>query len=260
MKNTDRDARKHGRNEDDARIDESNAESFPASDAPAWTSGAARSAEPAKEEAGRHEYEARRDLMPKGLPGISEDQIAQHWKLYEGYVKNVNLLNEKLAALSAKKDFGLEFAELKRRLGFEYDGMILHEHYFGVLKAGQKPLGEDAALSKQMKKSFGGFANWKDEFTAIGKMRGVGWAILYFDPRARVLTNHWIGMHEDGHPAGFVPILVMDVWEHAYMVDAGADGRPKYIEAFFKNVDWSKVDRALTEADRAAEGLALHEM
>jgi Fe-Mn family superoxide dismutase len=127
------------------------------------------------------------------------------------------------------------------------------------LKAGQKPLAEDAALVKAMKKSFGGFENWKDEFSAIGKMRGVGWAILYFDPRARVLTNHWIGLHEEGHPAGFVPILVMDVWEHAYMVDGGTEGRPRYIEAFFKNVDWPKAERALAEADRAAAGASLQE-
>jgi Fe-Mn family superoxide dismutase len=259
MKNMDKDGRKHGRKEDDSRVDESSAESFPASDPPAWTSGASSRTESGKGEAERHRYEVRQELRPKDLPGISEDQLAQHWKLYEGYVKNVNLLNEKLAALSEKKEYGPEFAELKRRQGFEYDGMILHEHYFGVLKAGQKPLGESAALSKQMKKSFGGFERWKDEFAAIGKMRGVGWAILYFDPRARVLTNHWIGMHEVGHPAGFVPILVMDVWEHAYMVDGGVDGRPRYIEAFFKNVDWSKVDRALAQADREG-GLALQEM
>ena len=192
-----------------------------------------------------HKYQVRQELKPEALAGIGEEQIAQHWALYEGYVKNVNLLDEKLAALADKKDFGPEFAELKRRQGFEYDGMILHEHYFGVLKPGQKPLGDGDALTKLMKKSFGGFQKWKDEFTAVGLMRGVGWAILYFDPRAQRLTNHWIGMHESGHPAGFAPILVMDVWEHAYMVDAGAAGRPAYIEAFFKNVDWRKTEREL---------------
>ncbi len=259
MKDMDKGARKHGRKEEDARVDESSDESFPASDSPAWTSGVSRTAEAAQP--GRHEYEVRQELRPKGLTGISEDQIAQHWKLYEGYVKNVNALNGRLAALSAEKSYGPEFAELKRRLGFEYDGMILHEHYFGVLKSGRKPLGEDfAALMKRLKKSFGGFAHWKEEFSAIGKMRGVGWAILYFDPRAGVLTNHWIGMHEEGHPAGFVPILVMDVWEHAFMVDGGADGRPAYIEAFFNNVDWSKADGALVEAERAAPGMSVQEM
>jgi Fe-Mn family superoxide dismutase len=234
MKN-DQEGRKHGRTDEE-------------------TSAGGASAGPAP-----HRYEARAELRPKGLSGISEDQIAQHWKLYEGYVKNANALNEKIVALAARKEFGPEFAELKRRLGYEYDGMILHEHYFGALKPGAKPLGDDSALIKQMKRSFGGFSNWKEEFAAIGKMRGVGWTILYYDTRVRSLTNHWIGLHQDGHPAGFTPILVMDVWEHAYMVDAGVDGRPAYIEAFFKNVDWSKADRVLADADRAAAGMTLQE-
>ncbi|MDO8631392.1 MAG: Fe-Mn family superoxide dismutase [Phycisphaerales bacterium] len=167
-------------------------------------------------------------------------------------MKNVNLLNEKLAALSEKKSFGPEFAELKRRLGFEYDGMILHEHYFGVLKSGQKPPAEGSDFVKLLKKSFGGYGAWLQEFTAIGKMRGVGWAILYFDPSAQTLTNHWIGLHEDGHPAGFIPILVLDAWEHAYMVQSGVDGRAAYVEAFIRNVDWSKVERILEDARHKA--------
>lgn len=196
----------------------------------------------------RYEYKVRAELRPKGLTGISESQIAQHWSLYEGYVKNVDLLNEKLAALSAKGDFGPEFAELKRHLGFEYDGMILHEHYFGVLKAGSRPLAEQETLSLAMKESFGGHAEWLAEFSAMGKMRGVGWVIVYYDPLARALTNHWIGLHDGGHPAGFLPILVMDVWEHAYMVDAGVAGRPAYIDAFLANVDWPAVEKVYRAA------------
>src|SRR5277367_2302827 len=104
-------------------------------------------------------YKVRTEFRPYGLEGISEDQIAQHWALYEGYVKNVNALNERLSALSEKKEYGTEFAELKRRLGFEYNGMILHEHYFGILKSGQKPVGDYAELTKLLKKSFGGFSS-----------------------------------------------------------------------------------------------------
>jgi Fe-Mn family superoxide dismutase len=212
-----------------------------------------------KEVTMHYKYQVRQEIRPKRLSGISEEQIAQHWTLYEGYVKNVNLLNEKLAALSEKGDFSLEFAELKRRLGFEYDGMILHEHYFGILKAGEKPLGDHAELTKLMKKSFGGYRNWLEEFSAMGKMRGVGWVILYYDPLAQVMTNHWIGQHEDGHPSGFVPILVLDVWEHAYMVDAGVEGRAPYLEAFLKNIDWPKVDRILSDAQRSKTTPDLHE-
>jgi Fe-Mn family superoxide dismutase len=192
-------------------------------------------------------YEPRQELKPKNLDGIGEDQIAQHWALYEGYVKNVNLLTKTLAGLSEKKDFGVEFSELKRRLAFEYDGMVLHEHYFGILKAGQPIPVESAALTKAFKQDFGGFKNWKEEFAAMGKMRGIGWVILYADPRRRTLTNFWIGMHESGHPVGLVPLLVMDIWEHAYMVDGGAGDRATYVEKFLNNVDWPKVEITLAE-------------
>jgi Fe-Mn family superoxide dismutase len=194
-------------------------------------------------------YAVRNELKPGELDGISREQLDQHWRLYEGYVKSVNALNERLTWLSEKGDFGLEFAELKRRLGFEYNGMILHEHYFGILKPGQPPLDHSSELTKQLKRSFGGFESWKREFTGIGKMRGVGWVVLYLDPRGRTLTNHWITLHEEGHIAGFIPVLVMDVWEHAYMVDWGASGRAAYIEAFFKNVDWAKADRRLAAGE-----------
>jgi Fe-Mn family superoxide dismutase len=197
------------------------------------------------------EYMVRTEIRPKGLDGISEDQIAQHWALYEGYVKNVNLLDERIGVLSKAGDYGAEFSELKRRLGFEYDGMILHEYYFGILKAKQAPLKRGSDLTKQLVASFGGFEGWKKQFTAMGHMRGTGWVILYHDPYRNLLTNVWITSHEDGHPAGFTPILVMDVWEHAYMVDWGAGGRPEYIEKFLKNVDWAKVESAFKKAAEA---------
>jgi Fe-Mn family superoxide dismutase len=193
-------------------------------------------------------YKSRLELRPHGLDGISEDQIAQHWTLYEGYVKNANLLDEKERALTKNKDFGAEFAELKRRSSFECNGMILHEYYFGVLRAGQPALKDNSELGKQLDEAFGGFATWKEQFAAMGHMRGTGWVILYYDPRRRNLVNVWITSHEQGHPAGFSPILVMDVWEHAYMVDWGADGKPDYIEKFFQNVDWAKVENAFQEA------------
>lgn len=192
--------------------------------------------------------DVRRAARPYGLDGISEEQIAQHWALYEGYVKNVEALAEKLASLAKAEKFGVEFSELKRRWGFEANGVALHEYYFEALKAGGAPPADAAQTAKFLKKAFGGFEAWRKEFAAVGKMRGTGWAILYLDPRTLALTNVWIASHEDGHPAGCVPLLVMDVWEHAYMVDWGASGRPDYIEAFFKNVDWAKVESRLLAA------------
>lgn len=238
--------RKHGARSEEGMVDEASRESFPASDAPAFAGGATRG-----EGGAAPDYRVRKELRPKGLDGIGEEQLEQHWKLYEGYVENVNLLNRKLGEMAAARRFGPEFAELKRRLGFEYDGMILHEHYFGMLKPRQRAPGADSAFAQALKPSFKGFDAWKEEFTAMGVMRGVGWVILYCDPQNARLSNHWIGLHEVGHPAGFAPVLVMDVWEHAYMVDRGASGRKEYVAAFFKNVDWAKAAMHIEQA-RAA--------
>jgi Fe-Mn family superoxide dismutase len=190
----------------------------------------------------------RREIRPSNLNGISEEQIAQHWALYESYVKNAASLKEKLEMLSKVENFGIEFTELKRHWAFEADGVILHELYFEALKSGGGSPSAAADVAKLLKTNFGGFAAWKKEFAAVGKMRGTGWAILYFDPRAASMTNVWIESHEYGHPAGAAPLLVMDVWEHAYMVDWGASGRAEYIEAFFQNVDWAKVESRLRTA------------
>jgi Fe-Mn family superoxide dismutase len=195
----------------------------------------------------------RKDIRPAALEGISADQIAQHWALYEGYVKNARILEDKLARLAKNGDDSPEFAELKRRWSFEANGVVLHELYFEALKKGQPPLGEHAQLTKQLKKFFGGFEAWKKEFIRVAKMRGAGWAILYYDRRTKILTNVSIASHENGHPAGSVPILVLDVWEHAYMVDWGASGRPEYIEAFFRNVDWACVEARFHEAARNSD-------
>lgn len=188
---------------------------------------------------------ARRELRPFGLDGIGEDQIAQHWALYEGYVKNAAALSEKLALLSKVENYGPEFTELKRHWSFEINGVILHELYFEALKKNGGAPADATELVKALKKAFGGLAAWRKEFSALGKRRGTGWVILYLDPRDGALSNVWISSHEDGHPAGCVPLLVMDVWEHAYMVDRGASGRGEYIEAFFRNIDWKKVEERL---------------
>jgi Fe-Mn family superoxide dismutase len=186
-----------------------------------------------------------------GLDGISDAQIAEHLKLYEGYVKQVNALNSGLAALRGKgKASGTnpEFAELTRRLGFEYNGMILHEYYFENLRRADDPEPPAAAgLAQALAQSFGAFEQWATDFQAIGEMRGIGWAILFQDPMTDRLSNHWITLHQEGIPAGFKPLLVMDVWEHAYMRDYKATERKKYVEAFFRNIDWARVERRLRE-------------
>jgi superoxide dismutase, Fe-Mn family len=182
-----------------------------------------------------------------GLKGISDETLKMHFALYEGYVKNTNLLMEQISEITHKKKAsGLDpaYAELTRHLGFEFGGMVLHEYYFENLAA--KGNGSPSAdFKRALDHSFDGFENWKQAFAAVGEMRGVGWAILYQDPVTEKLSNHWIALHQDGVPSGFKPLLVMDVWEHAFLLDYKPAERGKYIDAFFSNVDWEAVHRRL---------------
>jgi len=163
----------------------------------------------------------------------------------------VNSLNEELTALRSRgraSGRDLEFAELTRRLGFEYNGMILHEYYFSNLRAGAQPRpGSTSAVAQALSESFGSVEDWRKDFQAIGGLRGVGWVLLCEDPMTRRFTNHWVSLHQNGVPAGFKPLLVMDVWEHAFMRDYKATERGRYLDAFFRNIDWHAVERRLIE-------------
>lgn len=175
-----------------------------------------------------------------GMDGFSDALLQMHFKLYEGYVKNTNELLEKLNRW--KEDGGAspyDYAGFKRRLGWEFDGMRLHELYFDNL-GGKGGLDSKSALSTAITAQFGSFDRWKKDFIATGLMRGIGWAILYYDPEQKQLINCWINEHDVGHLATGQPILVMDVFEHAYITQYGLD-RTQYIDAFFANIDWTTV-------------------
>jgi len=178
--------------------------------------------------------------------------VEEHLALYSGYVKQVNALNEELAKLRGEgKASGKNpgFAELTRRLGFEYDGMILHEDYFSNLRRAAEPKpAASSALATALNDAFGSVDQWRTDFQAVGDMRGIGWVVLFEDPMTDRLSNHWITLHQEGIPAGFKPLLVMDVWEHAFMRDYKATEKAKYVEAFFRNIDWAMVERRLQEA------------
>jgi Fe-Mn family superoxide dismutase len=138
------------------------------------------------------------------------------------------------------------YSELTRRLGFEYNGMVLHEYYFGNMKReGTGNPEKNSTFFRAAEASFGSYDIWKADFVGIGKMRGVGWAICYQNPANGRISNHWITLHETGNVAGFNPILVMDVWEHAFLLDYKPAERPKYIEAFFSNIAWDMVENRL---------------
>jgi Fe-Mn family superoxide dismutase len=178
-----------------------------------------------------------------GLPGFSETLLKNHFTLYQGYVTNTNKVLDTLDAMLKDGKAGTpEYAELKRRLGWEFDGMRLHEYYFENL--GAKPLPPGGKLAQKLAADFGSYENWEKDFKATGAMRGIGWTILYQDPANGRLMNFWINEHDVSHPAGCTPLLIMDVFEHAFMIDFGLK-RADYIAAFFTNINWDAVEARL---------------
>ena len=195
-------------------------------------------------------YKARQFNL-SGLKGISDQTLEMHFKLYEGYVKETNNLTTRITEFIKDGNVDQEempaYSELTRRLGFEYNGMVLHEYYFDNLQSGGGTVDpeKNSQFVKAAESTFGSYDIWKADFVGIGKMRGVGWAICYQNPANGRISNHWITLHETGNVAGFNPILVMDVWEHAFLLDYKPAERPKYIEAFFSNINWTEVEKRL---------------
>jgi len=176
-----------------------------------------------------------------GMAGFSETLLKNHFTLYQGYVTNTNKVLDTLDQMAKDgKTATPEFAELKRRLGWEFNGMRLHEYYFENL-GGSSALNKDAKLGKKIAESFGSYEAWEKDFRATGAMRGIGWVALYQDPVSGRLINFWINEHDVSHPAGCTLLLIMDVFEHAFMIDYGLK-RADYIEAFFKNINWSAAE------------------
>lgn len=179
-----------------------------------------------------------------GMPGFSENLLKNHFTLYQGYVNNTNKLLETIAQMVKEGKAGTpEFAELKRRLGWEWNGMRLHEYYFENL-GGKEALPPGSPLYAKIVENFGSYELWEKEFKAVGTMRGIGWVGLYLDPHTGRLINFWINEHDVGHPAGCQLLLIMDVFEHAFITDYGLK-RADYIEAFFKNLNWKAVEGRL---------------
>jgi len=179
-----------------------------------------------------------------GMEGFSETLLKNHFTLYQGYVTNTNKLIEILNQMLKEGKIGTpEFAESKRRFGWEFNGMRLHEYYFENL-GGKGGLEKSGKLFKKVSEEFGSFETWEKEFRAIGMMRGIGWAVLYQDSLTGRLINFWINEHDVGHPAGCTPILILDVFEHAFIIDYGLK-RAEYLEAFSKNINWKAVEARL---------------
>lgn len=177
-----------------------------------------------------------------GLTGFSDNALATHFKLYEGYVTNTNKLVEKLASLEAGSP---EANEIHRRFGWEFNGMRLHEYFFASLTKEQSQLDPNSPLAQKLTEQFGSTEKWLEEFKATAMTRGIGWAILYQDPNTGKLFNTWINEHDLGHLAGCNLILNIDVFEHAFMLDYGTN-RADYIASFIQAIDWSVIEKRLS--------------
>jgi Fe-Mn family superoxide dismutase len=172
------------------------------------------------------------------MAGLSEKQISEHFKLYQGYVKNTNLMLATLEELKKDSDKNaLALSEILRRFSFEWNGMRLHELYFESL-GGNGVLDENISLFKKINAQYGSFEMWLAECKAIALMRGIGWVLLSYDKANDLLLTRWVSDHEVGHLGSLPIILALDVWEHAYLVDYPPSGRKDYLEAFFKNLNW----------------------
>ena len=191
-------------------------------------------------------YEAQKFNLPK-LDGISEESVKQHLALYEGYVKNFNAITEKLVeyAKESTEKNALALGELIRRKSFEFDGMRLHELYFTQFEGGSTALTPSSALAQASQDEYRGF--FVEYFKAIGNMRGPGWAVAYWDPGGKEFQAGFVGEQHQGHFATLPIILALDVWEHAFILDYGATGKGKYIDAFFKNLNWGVIEKRFAE-------------
>lgn len=189
-------------------------------------------------------YEAKNfDSLLGKIDGLDDELLKMHFKLYQGYVNNTNLLLQKIQELNASgKNRTPEFAGIKRMLGWEFDGMLLHEYYFENLGGNTKTLAKSDPLYAKIEADFGSYDQWKADFMATGAIRGIGWVVSYIEPKQGRLINEWINEHDLGHLAGATPLLVMDVFEHAYITQYGID-RGKYIDVFFKNINWDAVSK-----------------
>lgn len=185
-----------------------------------------------------------------GTPGFSDKLLNDHFTLYQGYVKNTNALLEQIAAeVKADRTATPAFAEMRRRFGWEFDGMRLHELYFDGFGKDAGRLADDDPLARQLAKDFGSLDLFTKEFKATGAMRGIGWTALVWDPVGGRTLTVWINEHDGGHLAGCPVLLIMDVFEHAFFTDYGLK-RADYIEAFFKAIRWKQVAARFAEVHR----------
>lgn len=173
------------------------------------------------------------------LQGLSDAQLLAHFKLYEGYVKKINEIEEKLMTVDkslANYSFG-EYSELKRREATAFNGTYLHELYFENMKG--SPTEASASLKATLEGSFGSLDEWEKDLRAAASSTP-GWVLLTFSRVDQKLHHYIMYEHHMNYPVHQVPLVALDCWEHAFMIDYGID-KASYLNAFVKVLDWDKV-------------------
>ena len=197
-----------------------------------------------------HKYKERNFNITE-LDGISKKQIDDHLLLYSGYVNHVNLILEQVKEL-VEMDFneGYLVNELQRRFSFEFNGMKLHEYYFEQLETGKTELDKKGKLMNFIKEECGNFGGLLTKIKKAGLTRGIGWIVFYYNPENNKPVVSWVDSHHIGHTAGLPVLFVLDMWEHAYMIDYTSSEKKKYIDAVFKNMNWKVVEERFERMSR----------
>lgn len=194
-------------------------------------------------------YSPRTFTLPE-LKGLSKKQIEVHLALYEGYVKHVNLILDTIKRLRSEDAEANAFVmnELRRRLGFEFDGMRMHEYYFEQFEGSAASIENGSPLATAAGDKYGSWDGYLAHLKEVAGTRGIGWVVTYYDPHIRSLHTAFVNDHELGQLAGLPIVLAMDLWEHAYMVDYVPAEKKNYIEAFLENVNWNLVNERFATA------------
>ena len=173
------------------------------------------------------------------LTGLTEKTIEEHKKLYAGYVKHANLINEKLAIYKADETKAYETGELYRRFSFEYNGMRNHECYFALLTGTSM---NAPTLVEAINTQWGDVETFKNAFTTLALTRGIGWAMLSYDKEAKTLIMHWVDEQHLGQLQGTTPVIALDMWEHSYVADYQPSGKKQYVTDFIAQMNWSAAE------------------
>jgi Fe-Mn family superoxide dismutase len=193
-------------------------------------------------------FEAKTFNVPE-IPGISQKSIDEHMKLYQGYVKHANLIQDKIKELSSDREKNAYvLGELSRRFAFEFDGMRNHEYYFEQIEGGHKELSMDAPLNVQIARDFGSVEEWFKSFMQLAMTRGIGWAVLWYDPVSKHLVQNWVDEQHLGHLNGLKFIYGIDMWEHSYLFDYTPGDKKKYVEAYTQATNQEVSGRRFDEA------------